>query len=159
MAKAQLVFEKGPLTFSATTTANSGLIKGGQLVEADGTTGRIRVAQANSVRCLGVAMGDASPSDYSNADTADSWGNNITNFHFPPNEVAVAYQGVFRLTVPSAVTTIDNGDLVKCAALGLVVRHSQGGAATFDQIIGRCVEPGGIAAGGTGKILISLAGA
>lgn len=149
MSKAQLVFERGPLSFSATTLANSGLIKGGQLVEPDGTTGRIRVAQVDSATCLGVAMGDASPSDHANADTADAWGNNITNFHFPPNEVAVAYQGVFRLTATNA--TIAFGSLVACGATGLVKAL---GAGVFGTCIGRCVEPGGIAANGTGKILL-----
>jgi hypothetical protein len=153
MSKAQLVFEKGPLTFSATVTANAGLIRGGQLVEPDGTTGRIRVAQLDSTSCLGVAMGDASPSDFANADTADSWGNTVTNFHYPPNEVAVAYQGVFRLTATNA--TIAFGALVSCGAAGTVKTI---GAGAFGLVVGRCVEPGGIAALGTGKILLGSVG-
>jgi hypothetical protein len=151
------VFDKGPLTFSATTTANGGNIKGGMMVEPDGTTGRIKPATANSIACLGVAEGDASASDYAAADTADTWGNVIVNPMYPPNEVAVAYQGVFVLKVAAATATVNMGDLVKCAANGELQIHSQGGAATFNMIVGRCVEPGGIAAGARGKINLEWA--
>jgi hypothetical protein len=152
------VFDKGPLTFSATTVANGGNIKGAQLVEPDGTTQRIKPASANSATCLGVALGDASASDYANVSTTDTWGNETINAQYPPNEVAVAWQGVYVLKVAAATATVPFGALVKCAANGEVALHSQGGAATFDIIIGRCVEPGGIAAGARGKINLSLAG-
>ena len=147
-------FDTGPLTFSATTVANGGNIKGGMLVEPDGATGRIKPASANSVKCLGVAMGDASASDYANADTTDTWGNTVVNAIYPPNETAVAWQGVFVLKVAAATAAVNLGDLVKCAANGEVQLSSQGGAATFDQVIGRCVEPAGIAAGATGRIML-----
>jgi hypothetical protein len=146
-------FQKGsPLTFSATTIANGGNIKGGMMVEPDGTTGRIKPAAALSVTYLGVAEGDASASDYANSDTTDTWGNSIVNAQYPPNEVAVANMGVFVLKVAAATTTVPFGGLVKCAANGEVQLDSQGGAATFPQIVGRCVEPLGIAAGARGKI-------
>lgn len=147
-------FDKGPLTFAATTVANGGNIKGGMLVEPDGTTGRIKPATANSAKCLGVAMGDASASDYANADTTDTWGNTMVNAQYPPNEVAVAYQGVFKLKVAAATATVNFGDVVKCAANGEIQVGSQGGAATFDVVVGRCVEPLGIVAGARGKILL-----
>lgn len=152
-------FDKGPLTFPATTIANGGNIKGGSLVEPDGTTGKIKPATANSAACLGVALGDASASDFSNADTTDTWGNTVVNATYPPNETAVAFQGVFKLKVAAATATVNFGDLVKCAANGEVQVHSQGGAATFNIIIGRCVEPGGIVAGARGKIVLNTAGA
>lgn len=141
-------FEKGsPLTFNANV-----LIKGGQLVEPDAATGRIKPTAANSVTCLGVALGDASAFGYTNANTTDAWGNPVVNAQFPPNEVAVAKHGVFDLKVAAATATVPFGALVKAAANGEVQLHSQGAAATFDQIVGRCVEPGGIAAGAEGKI-------
>lgn len=154
------VFEKGPLTFSATTTANGGLIKGGQLVEPDGTTGRIKVAVAATTKCIGVALGDVAPSDHSNADGTDAWGNSVVNMHLHPNEVAVAYQGVFRLPNRHATTAIDFGDLVIVSgtagnAGGVEKRVAQ----ALDQVVGRCVEPGGIAAGQPGKILLGSVGA
>lgn len=150
-------FDQGPFTFSATTVANGGNIKGGMLVEPDGTTGRIKPASASSVVCLGVALGDASGSDYANADTTDTWGNTIVNAQYPPNETAVACEGVFKLKVAATSGTVPFGALVKCAANGEVQLGSQGGAATFDQVIGRCIEPLGIVAGARGKINLDWA--
>ena len=159
------VFEKGPLTFSATTAANGGLISGGRLVEPDGTTGRIKLAEPNSVTVLGVALGDAAPSDLSTTDGTDAWGNTVTNMTYHPNEVAVAYQGVWLLTNRGA-TKIDFGTLVAAAGTGV----NRGGVATWANaaagalsnthaVVGRCVEPGGIAVGATGKILLGSVGA
>lgn len=154
------VFDNGPLTFAATTIANGGNIKGGSLVEPDGTTGRIKPATANSEVCLGVALNDMAASDFAASDTTDTWGNSIANMNaLVPNEGAVAFKGVFRLKVAAATTTVPFGALVKCAANGEVQLHSQGGAATYPMIVGRCVEPGGIAAGARGKINLNLAGA
>jgi hypothetical protein len=149
------VFEKGPLSFPATVVANGGNIKGGQLVQPDGTTGRIQPAADNSATCLGVATGDASAFDFANADTTDTWGNTVVNMHVPPNEVAVAYQGVWRLK-NSAAGTIAFGALVACAANGEVKAL---GAGVFGTCIGRCVEPGGISASAKGKILLGGVGA
>lgn len=153
-------FDKGPLTFSAQVN-----IMGGMLVEpfTGGTAAenaRIRPAGLRSVTCIGVALGDAAAATYAAADSTDPWGNVIANMNpFPPNETAVAFQGVIKLKVAAATTTIPFGALVVCAANGEVQLHSQGTAATFDMIIGRCVEPGGIVAGARGKINLSLAGA
>jgi hypothetical protein len=141
-------FEKGsPLSFNANV-----LIKGGQLVEPDAATGRIKPSTANSVKVLGVALGDASAFGYTNANTADAWGNPVVNAQYPPNEVAVAKHGVFDLKVAAATTALAFGDLVKAAANGEVQLHSQGAAATYDMIVGRCVETAGIPVGETGKI-------
>lgn len=153
MAGIRPVFEKGPLTFAATIAANGGNIIGGQLVEPDGTTGRIKPAVADSAKCLGVATGDASAFDFTNAETTDTWGHPVVNAQHPPNEVAVAYQGVWRLTATGAVAF---GDLVACAAAGTVKTI---GAGVFGTVIGRCVEPGGIANGAKGKILLGGVGA
>lgn len=147
------VFDKGPLTFSATTVANGGNILGGTLVEPDGTTGRIKTAAADTTKCLGVALGDAAASDFSNADTTDTWGNTVVNATTPPNEVAVAYQGVFKLKATGAIAF---GDLVAVAASGTVKTI---GAGAFGTVIGRCVEPGGIANAARGKILLGGVGA
>ena len=153
------VFEKGPLTFSATTAANGGLITGGKLVEPDGTTGRIKVAVAGSAKVLGVAVGDAAPSDMASGDTTDLWGNPVTNMTNHPNEVAVAYQGVWLLTNRGA-GAIGFGDLVVAAgtagnAGGVASRAAEG----LETVVGRCVEPGGIVAGQKGKILLGSVGA
>lgn len=160
---ARPVFEKGPLTFSVTSMANLGDVSGireGLLVEPDGTTGRIKLATLASATVLGVAVGNASASDFANTDTTDAWGNNVTNFHYPPNEVAVAYQGVWLLTATNA--TIPFGALVQAGADGKVVAWANVTAGTLSNthvIIGRCVEPGGIAANQKGKILLGGVGA
>jgi hypothetical protein len=129
------------------------------LVEPDAATGRIKPAGAATALCLGVALGDASASDFSNADTTDTWGHTVVNATYPPNEVAVAFQGVFKLKVAATSATVPFGALVKCAANGEVTLNSTGSAATFDVIIGRCVEPLGIVAGARGKINLNCAGA
>lgn len=130
------VFDRGPLTYSATTVANGGNIKGGQLVEPDGTTGRIKPATADTTSCLGVATGDTTGSDYAIADSTDTWGNVIANMNaLVPNEVAVAYQGVWRLKVASG-GAVSFGALVACAANGEVKALGAGAANT---VIGRCV--------------------
>jgi hypothetical protein len=148
MAGVRPVFEKGPITYLATTVANGGNITGGTLVEPDGTTGKIKTCTADSAACLGVATGNASASDFSNADTTDTWGNTVVNAQFPPNEVAVAYQGVWKLTATGAIAF---GALVAAAANGTVKTI---GAGVFGTVIGRCVEPGGITGGAKGKILL-----
>jgi hypothetical protein len=155
MAGIRPVFEKGPLTFAATTTANGGTISGGKFVIPDGTTGRIRVCNAaGATNVIGLATGDAAPSDYSNADTADPWGNPVVNAQFPPNEVAVAYQGVWRVRNSSGAT-IPFGALVVASAVGEAQARA---AETMDAVVGKCVEPGGIAAGARGKILLGTVG-
>jgi hypothetical protein len=162
---ARPVFEKGPLSFSVTNIAGLGGganigIKEGLLVEPDAATGRIKLATLDSALCLGVAVGNATASDYSNADTANFWGDTVVNMHYPPNEVAVAYQGVWLLTATAA--TIAFGALVSCGAGGLVKAWVNVAAAAQSNthiIIGRCVEPGGIAANGKGKILLGGVGA
>lgn len=154
-------FDKGPLTFSAEVN-----IMGGMLVEpfTGGTAAqnaRIRPASASSLTCIGVALGDAAAATYAAADSTDPWGNVIANMNpFPPNETAVAFQGVIKLKNAASGTgfgTIAFGQLVRCAANGEVMPHA--GADTFAMVIGRCVEPGGIVAGARGKINLSLAGA
>ena len=147
------VFEKGPITFSLTNKVGLGGangIKEGVLVMPDGTTGRIKPTTGAVANCLGVAVGNASATDFSNADTLDDWGNNVTNFNYPPNEVAVAYQGVWLLTAAGAVAF---GELVTAAANGQVAANGAGTNALV--IVGRCVEPNGISgAGAKGKILL-----
>lgn len=153
-------FDKGPLTFSAEVN-----ILGGSLVEpfTGGTAAqnaRIRPASADSLTCIGVALGDAAAATYAPADSTDAWGNSIANMNpFPPNETAVAFQGVIKLKNAASGTgfgAIAFGGLVKCAANGEIMPL---GASAFGMVIGRCVEPNGIAAGQRGKINISMAGA
>lgn len=154
MAGLRPVFEKGPLTFPASTIANGGNIRAGMFVMPDAATGRIRPTTGAVATCLGLAIGDAAASDFSNADTVDTWNNPIVNAQFPPNELAVAYQGVWRLVNPSGAT-VAFGALIVTAANGAWAARA---AETLDLVVGRCVEPGGIANGARGKILLGTVG-
>lgn len=152
MAGVRPRFEKGsPLTFNANV-----LIKGGQLVEPDGTTGRIKPTAGVSAVCLGVSTGDASAFGYSNANTTDAWGNPIVaSPTYPPNEVAVAKHGVWDL---EATADIPFGALVVSAAAGKVT--AAGATPAVGTVVGQCVEPGGIvfATNPVGKIRLGLGG-
>jgi hypothetical protein len=160
MAGIRPVFEKGPLTFHATVADNGGNIRAGQLVMPDGDTGKIMPTTGAVPDCLGVALGDASASDFAVSNQTDAWGR-VTVDHGlqPPNEVAVAYQGVWRLTVEG---NVGFGDLVTSGADGVVVAFANaaaGSASNTGTVVGRCVEPGGIADGEQGKILLGGVGA
>lgn len=151
------VLEQGPLTFSANV-----LIKGGQLVIPDGTTGRIKPATAKALNVLGLAIGDASAFGYTNADTTDAWDNPVVNGGmYPPNEVAVAYRGVWRVKFSGSAVAF--GQYVVAAANGLFQGYTAG-TDTFDMIVGKCVEPLGVTSGnitdGTRcKVLLGAVGA
>lgn len=157
MAGIRPVFEKGPLTFKATTVANGGNIAAGTFVMPDtANAGYVTVATAaGAATCLGLAIGDAAASDYSNAPTNDDWGNPVVNAHTPPNEVAVAYQGVWLVEVTADVAF---GALVTVGAGGLATPFDAA-AGDSDTVVGRCVSEGGITAGNKGRILLGGVGA
>jgi hypothetical protein len=146
MAGRRPVLEFGPLSFSANVNIN-----GGQLVEPDsGNPGFIKPAAAASIKCLGVAVGDAAGLPAPNKSSTDAWGNPVYMAQVPPNEVAVAIHGVWRLTASGAIPF---GAFVICGANGVVV---DGGATPNPlQVVGRCVDPAGIISGAVGKILLS----
>jgi hypothetical protein len=146
MAGIRPVQEQGPLSFSANVNIN-----GGQLVEPDaGNPGFIKPATAATTKCLGVAISDASGLPTPNQSGADAWGNPTYNAHQPPNEVAVAYRGVWRLTAQGAIPF---GAYV---IVGTVAGTVADGGATPNplQVVGRCVDPKGIADTVRGKILL-----
>ncbi len=148
------VFEKGsPLNFGATTVANGGNMKAGIMVEPDGTTGKIKPASANSVRCLGVLVTNTAASNYAVSDSADAWDNPVIDgSHQYPVQSAVASMGVWKLKVTGAVAF---GQKVKCGATGSIVPFVDG-TDTEDRAIGRCVEPAGIADGVRGRIRLGV---
>jgi|SRR4051812_17364119 hypothetical protein len=144
------VLEFGPLTFSANVNVN-----GGQLVEPDaGKPGFIKPATAGTIHCLGVAIGDAAGLPTPNQNGTDAWGNPTYMAQLPPNEVAVAVHGVFRLLASGAIAF---GDYVITGANGVVV--SGGATPNPLQVVGRCVDPAGIADGARGKVLLFGVGA
>lgn len=137
---------KGPLTF----IAEENIIGGTWVAPVSSTSERVQTAATASTTAVGIALGDASAYDFANADTTDAWGNPVTNAHYPPPEVAVAYQGIFILKNVHADTAIAFGGTVGVGTDGVGVLPNT----TAAQIVGRCVQPGGIAAGESGAIRI-----
>lgn len=143
MAGIRPVLETGRQTFSANVNIN-----GGQLVEPDsGNPGFIKPCTAGSTKCLGAAISDAAGLPAPNQSSTDAWGNPIYKAQEPPNEVAVAQDGVWRLTASGAIPF---GNYVIPGANGTV---ADGGATPNPlQVVGRCVDPLGIADTVRGKI-------
>lgn len=147
-------FEKGPISFLATSVANGGNIRAGRFVEFDGTTGKIKPAVLDSEKVLGLCIGDASASDYSNADTTDGWGNTVVNAQYPPNDVAVAYQGVWDVEV-AAGQTVNPGDLVACVAGGLIKPWDSATGAPH-AVVGRSISGAAVTAGNKARIRLAV---
>jgi hypothetical protein len=141
MAGATPAFDRGPVTYEVNVA-----VTGGQLVEVDGVTGKVKPATAGTAVCLGVATTDAIPT----ATNQNPTGTILV--HPKPPHVAVAYSGVWRLTAGAAIAF---GVLVKTAANGTVVTWVSGTDAA-GLIVGRCVDSAGIANGAKGLIRLVL---
>lgn len=144
------VYEKGPITF---TVGGSNVVMGGQVVMVDTVnTGSVVAAKGTgashgSLTVIGVALDDAiGPSASQNA--TDPLGNAITSIHQYPNVTTVLIVGVVRLVYQAACTF---GTLVRtvdsAGTAGQVAAYT-GGSTTYDEIIGRCIEPLGVSGAG-----------
>lgn len=141
MPGAHRTLQFGPATYEV-----SAAVKGGQLVTVDGTTGKVKPTTGTSDKVLGVALSDAQASGTNPSDPL--------NVAWPQKLVAVGYgPGEYRLVAADAVSF---GDFVVAAADGEVAKYDPspdpGAAHTADMIVGKCTEPGNIAADGTGRI-------
>jgi hypothetical protein len=127
------VTEKGPDTYTVSAT-----VTGGQLVFPDGSNaGMVKPTTGVVDGVLGMAMNDAVPAGSGSG----------LDFATAPSTTSVAHG---PSTVPlTAAGNIVFGALVTSAASGQVATIGSG---TFDQAIGRCVEPLGITSGSTGRI-------
>jgi hypothetical protein len=133
----------GPDTYDANV-----LIPGAVLVEPDATTGKVKVATAATVKCLGVALYSAAPQGSIQGATA--YGEVVIDMSTLQTELAVGWQGTYKLKATGAIAF---GDPVICAANGTVASAAAPAAGTQ---VGRCVEPLGIAGGAIGLIRLSL---
>lgn len=125
------------------------VIKGGQLVMVDASTGKVKITTANAMP-LGIAMTDAAPAGTSDT-TTDSWGNAVINASLPGQYVAVAMEGVFQINNEGAALIL--GDYVKATALGGVTKATVG----TDVIIGKVVGPAlGAATSEKAEVRLSL---
>lgn len=119
-------------------------VTGGQLVEPDSTTGKIKPATAATAVALGVAMNDAAPSATGEGTT--TYGAPVLDISLPPDYVAVA-RGCFIKVTYAAVTVW--GAKLKTAANGQVTPWVSGTDAA-GLIVGVCEEPAGVAAAAKG---------
>lgn len=126
----------GPASYKVNVT-----VAGGQLVEPDSTTGKVKPCTAGSLKCLGMAMTDAKPSGS---------GSNL-DFSTAQPSVAVAYGPAEVILLASGAIAF--GAQVVAAAAGAVATIASG---TFDQVVGRCTEPAGIASGQSGRIRLTV---
>lgn len=144
MAGAFLKHESGPLTFHASQP-----VSGGQLVAVDGSTGKVAPATASSTNVLGVALTDARPYVESEVYGTTPYGAHTLDASVPPDDVAVAYQGVIEIETTGALTF---GQLVQPGADGKVAPHASG------VVVGRCVSADGVVSGGRAAVLLTLLG-
>jgi hypothetical protein len=111
-------------------------VTGGQLLEPDSTTGKVKPATAGSAKVLGVAIDDGTPRASVDFGT-----------HRP--EIGVAY-GPCDIKVKYAANCAW-GVLLVAAATGQVTPYTAG-TSTHDQIVGRCTEPAGVTATNEGRM-------
>lgn len=134
------VRKTGPATY---TPADNAFITGGHLVEAVGAD-RIQLAAAASVKVLGIAVIDGiAPEDLVLTPTVVN-GRQVLNTAPLPTKVSVAYGGIeapCEYAAPAAF-----GDPLVAAANGTVT--PAGAAPDARTIVGRCTQPGGVAAAG-----------
>lgn len=125
----------GPVTYTVVET-----IIGGQLVEAR-AGGLVGVAAAGSVKCLGVATKDATPTVAGTG--TDAYGNPTFAVQYVSNTVAVGGSDAIYPVTYSANAAF--GDPLVVTANGTVAPA----AATPDArtVVGRCVEPNGVTVG------------
>jgi len=125
------------------TVEVSAAVTGGQLVEVDGTTGKVKPAGAGAVDVLGVAANDANPAG-SDTDTNYANARPHVAIYYTPVDIPVTYAGAATF-----------GQKLVAAADGEVTPYTAG-TSTFDQIVGVCTEPGGVAAGAKGRIRLTV---
>jgi hypothetical protein len=100
--------------------------------------------------CVGVATTDAIPAGTSQTPTVPGVPVAVNAAPLPA-QVAVANNGVWRLTALTAVTF---GARVIVATNGQIA--AAGAAPDARSVIGICVEPNGIGAGATGAVLLTI---
>jgi len=124
----------------------SAQVLGGQLVVADGSSATtVSVAGVGAILVLGVAGADAAPI-VSQAGNTTAYGQSLTDISVLPDYVPV-YHGVDMHVTYAAAAVF--GVLLKVAALGQVTPWVSGVDTNAALIVGRCTQPGGVAAGAT----------
>ena len=134
-------YGRGPASYQV-----SAAVAGGTLVVADGSSATtVSTAGAAAVNVLGYAGNDAAPipNQAGNTDSL-AGGAPILDISVVPDYTAV-YMGPCDVHVTYAAAATF-GALLMTAASGQVTPFT---GSTYSQIIGRCTQPGGVAAGAT----------
>ena len=143
-------YEEGPVTYEVSTA-----VTGGQLVCADGTTGKVKpttgTVSGGAGYAIGVATKDALPTTTSQTPTVTGISQTV-NLSPLSQYVAVASEGIWPLTFTASANF---GVKVKAAASGQVTPWVQGTDAP-DLVVGTVAEAGGVSSGGTGAVKLSL---
>lgn len=147
MPGAHMNLRLGPATYEVSVA-----VAGGQLVEPDSTTGKVKPATANSVAVLGVALSDAQP--------AGSDPTNPLNISWAQPQVAVAY-GPCDIDVTYTGAAAFGALLVAGAAgavspIAAVTTPTAGDVTATRGVVGICTEPGGMAAAGVGRMRLRV---
>lgn len=144
--------ENGPDNFQV-----SALVLGGQLVVPDaGPATTVSVAGGGAINVLGVAGNDASPL-VSQASFVDANAGNqpLVDLSVLPDYTAV-HRGPVDIRVTYAAAAAF-GILLKAAASGQVTPWVSGTDTNPATIVGKCTQPGGVAAGATiGRMRITV---
>lgn len=125
-------FENGPVTYEVVEQ-----VIGGQLVEAR-TGGKVGVAAAASVKVLGVATTDATPTP--TAASTDVFGNQT--IPMVPIDQYTAVGGASRIYPVTYSANAAFGDKLVATANGTVA--PAGATPDARTIVGECREPGGV---------------
>jgi len=137
--------EHGPESYLANVN-----IVGGQLVQPDGTTQKIKPTVVDSTTVLGLAIGDAAATAGMVAETTDAWGRPTNGGLTPPNEVAVAYRGSWWVKNTSGAAWTF-GQSLYAGAAGILQ-----GVTTTGRLVAVCIEKGGVANNAEGKVRLQL---
>jgi hypothetical protein len=132
-------------TTDSQTFEVSAAVTGGQLVVPT-TGGKIGPAGLTANTVIGVARKDAIPTATNQNPTGSIMLSPVSQY------TAVAAHGTWSLKAAAAITF---GQTVKAGATGQVAVWVSGTDAA-DTIVGRCVEPLGIASGAFGAIRLNL---
>jgi hypothetical protein len=125
-------YVQGPVTYQVVET-----IVGGQLVEAR-AGGVVGVAAAASVKCIGVATKDATPTVAGTG--TDAYGNPTLALQYVTNTVAVGGSDSIYPVTYSANAAF--GDRLVCTANGTVA--PAGATPDARTVVGYCAEPNGV---------------
>jgi hypothetical protein len=133
--------KSGPDSYQVSAT-----VYGGSLVIADDSSATtVSTAGAGAISVLGVAGNDASPV-VSQAGNLNSYNAPIVDASFLDDYTAVHHGCDISVTYAAAATF---GQLLKAAATGQVTPWVSGTDTNPATIVGRCTQPGGVAAGST----------